>query len=119
VIRGLIITAVVVPALVLVACGSSSSGPGTGRAGEVVVPNVVGAHMGAAARALACAGLRPYPQKVTTTGTAPIAAPVLTDPPVTSMQPAAGMSVPRGSTVSVRYLSPPSSLVAVKASCPR
>jgi len=116
--RSLALVAIVlVP--VLAACGSSS-----GKSQTVVVPNVVGQRMDAAATAIACADLRPYPRRTTPAPGGPLWTKIAsqltsTNPSVVMTDPGAGTAVHRGTTVYLRYLSPPSSFIAIKVTCPR
>ena len=125
-IRGPVAIAALMIAPVLAACGSSSSAPttaGTECAGPTVcatVPNVVGENMDKAAMVVLCAGLRPDPDRVLArVPPSSIAHVVHTVPLVVSMQPPANTSVPRGTAVQLRYLSPPGTSVVVSASCVR
>lgn len=69
----------------------------------MVVPNVVGAGLGPASQTIACAGLSPYPEPVTSEGTAPMTRTVATALPVVSTLPAAGTSLGRATRVYLRY----------------
>lgn len=115
--RSLALTAIVlVP--VLTACGSSSGHPQT-----VTVPNVVGQKMEAAATAIACAGLRPYPRRTTPAPGGSLSSKIAsqltwTNPSVVQTEPTAGTTVAHGTTIYLSYLASPSSFIAIKATCP-
>ena len=102
----------ILAATALSACGSSTT-----STASVVVPNVVGAHIGPASQTIACAGLVPYPERVTSTSTVPSASPAITSIVVMSTLPAPGASVTKGARIYLRYESPGNTAVAVLAKC--
>jgi hypothetical protein len=117
-----VVAVLLMPALA--ACGGSSSGARSTASRTptnpqtVVVPNVVGQNIDTAATAIACAGLKPYPQRITTRGAPTSTKPGRANPPVILTHPSAGTAVRGGTTVYLGYLSTPISLIAVKVTCP-